>query len=210
MAAGSSGAAVTNAQIAAAWNNFADVDRYDIRLLINGGYSSSTVQLAMLTLATNRGDAFAILDTPPTQQTMQGALDHRRVTLNATSNRGALYTPDVLIADEFTGKQLYIPPSGDVAGVFAYTDRTTYPWYAPAGPNRGLVSVEGIRTKYNQNERDELQKGQVNYLFSAPGLGISVWEARTLQATLSAFSFINVRLVDRCKQDKPFQTLTMA
>lgn len=197
MGAGSSGDAVTSANIASAWSAFADADRYDTRIFINGGYANPTVQTAMIAVATGRGDAFCILDTPPAYQTAQGAADYRNIVLNSGSNRAALYAPDVVINDEYTGKKLYLPPSGDVAAVFAFTDRTTYPWFAPAGPNRGAVNVIGLRTRYNQAERDMLQRSQVNYIFAAPGLGINVWEARTLQGTLSAFSFINVRrLVD--------------
>lgn len=193
MAPGNSGAAVTSSVVSAAWDFFADTDIVEVKILINGGYSNPTVQLKMIDICKGRGDAFAILDVPADQQQAQQSVDYRNLTLNANTNRAALYGPDVLINDVYSGKILYVPPSGHVAGVFAFTDRTTYPWFAPAGLNRGQLSVLGIRRKYNKGERDMLHDAQVNYIRNMPGLGISVWEARTLQAQQSALSFINVR-----------------
>jgi phage tail sheath protein FI len=108
-----------------------------------------------------------------------------------------LYTPDLLINDPYNDLVLYVPPSGYIAGVYAYTDFVSNAWYAPAGLNRGLISVLGLRYKYNQAQRDILAPSQINYVRNFPGLGTAVWEALTLQSKESAFSFINVqRLFD--------------
>lgn len=193
LSAGSSGAAVTASNIINAWDAFADKDKIDVRILINGGYSIPSVQQKMNSLCQSRGDCFAILDVPSDQQQAQQAIDYRNLTLNLNSNRAAMYAPDVNINDPYSGKVLFVPPSGHIAGVYAYTDRTTYPWFAPAGLNRGLLSVLGIRYRYTAGERDNLHNAQVNYIRNQPGLGIAVWEERTQQAATSALSFINVR-----------------
>ena len=201
LSAGNSGAAVTSSDVILGWAAYEDQDSYQVQLLINGGYATPSVQLAMDALAAKRFDCVSILDTPANAQSAQNALDYRNNTLNLNSNRSALYTPDLLVQDPYSNSVLYVPPSGHVAGVYAFTDAVSYPWRAPAGLNRGLLSVLGLRTKYKPGEMDNLKRAQVNYIRSFPGLGRAVWEQRTLQAKLSALSFMNVRrLMDFLEQ----------
>lgn len=193
LAAGSSGSAVTSSHIMLGWNEFRDPEKTDVRLLINGGYSIPSVQLRMDDIAKARADAVAILDMPANRQKAQAAVDYRNIDLNLNSNRSAIYTPDLLIEDEYNGKTLFVPPSGHVAGVYAHTDNVTYPWFAPAGLNRGLVNVLKLRQEYDRGERDMLWRAQINYIRNFQGLGRAVWEQRTMQSLLSGFSFVNVR-----------------
>jgi phage tail sheath protein FI len=170
-----------------------DTEAIKVNILINGGYCSSTVQLAMDAVAAARGDAVAVLDVPSASQSVQSALDYRNITLNLNSSRSALYTPDVLIQDTYNNMPIYVPPSGYVAACFARTDYVAQPWYAPAGLNRGLLRVQGVRYKYNKDQRDMLAPAQVNYIRNFPGKGIAVWEQRTLQTKQSALSWVSVR-----------------
>lgn len=191
---GDSGVAVTSSNVIMGWDEFQDDEIVDVNILINAGYSVPEVQQKMDAIAHTRGDAFAILDVPSLKQACDNALDYRNIELNLSSNRAALYTPDVFIQDPYSGKKLFIPPSGYAASIFAYTDRVTYPWFAPAGLNRGQLRVLDIRHKYNKGERDRLKKAKgINYIRSFQGLGNVVWEARTLQGFQSGFSFISVR-----------------
>ena len=193
LSAGSSGTAVTASDLINAWSNFEDPDRYSVQLLINGGYSLVPVQLAMLSLAESRGDAFCILDMPSSSQDTQAALDYRNLQLNINSNRGAIYTSDVYTTDPFSGKQFYCPPSGITAGVYAYTDNATFPWYAPAGLNRANLPIVSARYSYDLGDRDQLKNVEINYIRNMPGIGIAIMEARTLQTSQSALSFVSVR-----------------
>lgn len=191
---GNSGAAPTNGQISQAWTtNFSDTEQVKVNILINAGYTDVTVQQTMLELAANRGDAFAILDMPSTMQGAQDAITFRQLQLNANSNYGAIYTSDVLESDVYSGKKLYIPPSGWVAAIFARTDRVGGPQFAPAGLNRGLVDVLALREKYNGTERTQLFDAQVNYIRNFIGSGNALFEQVTLQTKHSALSWVNVR-----------------
>lgn len=189
------GTAPTSSDISLAWDNFADKEKITVRLLINGGVTSVTVQQKMNTIAANRGDCVAILDMPTQYQseTGQSEVNYRRSVLNLNSNRSAIYTPDLYINDPYNDKLLYVPPSGHVAAVYANTDYVAQAWFAPAGLNRGLLTIQGLRFKYNQAARDLLAPAQVNYMRNFPGQGIAVWEALTMQAKTSALSYINVR-----------------
>lgn len=190
---GDSGLAVMSSDVMLGWNAFTDDEDVEVRILINGGYAIPSVQLKMDTICHTRKDCIAILDVPPNYQDAQRAIDYRNVNLNLNSNRSTLYTSDVYIEDEYTGKRLFVPPSGHIAAVYAYTDNTTYPWFAPAGMNRGQLKVLGVRKKYDKGQRDNLWKAQINYIRDFKGMGRVVWEQRTLQVKQSGFSFVNVR-----------------
>jgi phage tail sheath protein FI len=194
MAGGASGTAPTNSQIAAAWTNiFSDREHVNVNILINGGYSSVVVQQAMIQVASSRGDAVAVLDMPSTMQAYQDAITYRQLVLNANTSYAAIYTSDVFVSDTYNGKQLYVPPSGKVAAVYARTDRVAGPQYAPAGLNRGQVDVLSLRQNYNDSQRTQLFQTQVNYLRTFVGAGTAVFEQVTLQSNQSALSWVNVR-----------------
>lgn len=199
LSTGTSGSPPTSYMIAAAWDQFADPENITARVFINGGYSDPIVQLKMIQVAETRGDAVAILDAPASAQidgNPYALVDYRRLTLNANSNRGALYAPDILYADIINGKTLYVPPSGFVAGVFAFTDYTRNAAFQPAGLQRGqLPNALGTRIKYKQVHRDILGPAQINPIVNFPGEGIVPWEGLTLQAAQSGFSFISIRRI---------------
>lgn len=191
---GDNGAVPTNAQIIQGWDDFSDPEKITIRLMINAGYTNIAVQQKMVAIAQKRHDCFAILDMPSDQQSAEAAVNYRKFKLNINSSYGAIYSNDLLITDNETGMQLYVPPSGHVCAQFAYTDMVRAEWWAPAGLNRGLVQeVQGIRYKYDEGERDLLSTNQVNYIREMPGKGYPIWEENTLQSKSSALSNIHVR-----------------
>ena len=193
MGTGNSGEAIMSSDVILAWNEFADDEDKDVRLLINAGYSTPSIQLKMDSICQTRQDCVAVLDIPSHLQEPQSAIDYRNNVLSLSSSRSAIYTSDVLIEDPYTNKRLYIPPSGHVAGAYAYTDEISYPWRAPAGLNRAMLRVLGIRRKYDKTERDMLHQNQINYIRDFRGIGRAVWEQRTLQVMQSGLSFMNVR-----------------
>jgi phage tail sheath protein FI len=189
---GSNGDAPTISDIAEAWDLYEDREELSVNLLINAGYTDTTVQLRMLEIAEDRDDCFAVLDVPSSEQETQKAIDWRRNTLNVSSSRGACYAPDLLVRDTDEGRSLYVPPSGHVAGVFARTDRVTAAWFAPAGVNRGQLNVLGVREVYKQGHRDAFDQNQINPIRVMSGAGIVLWGAQTLQSFASALSNVNV------------------
>lgn len=195
MAGGNSGDVPTEFQVAAAWNTFADKQLYAVNILLNSGHSTPTVQLAMDTLAQQRGDAVALLDVPSTQQTFQSAINYRKLSLNLNSTYSALFNPDVLEADTINGKQQYVPFSGWAAALCARTDRVANPSFSIAGLNRGLVNVLKSRYTYDQGQMDAMFQAQVNYTQTFIGQGIALWEQQTLAAQFSALSWLSVRRI---------------
>lgn len=180
-------------ELTAALDLYSDPEYIDVNLLINGGITDRDFQIAMDTLCQNRGDCIAILDVPNDMQSVQDALTYRRDTLHLDSSYSALYSPDVLAADQYNDIRLYLPPSGFVAAAYARTDRDYESWFAPAGMARGDLIVAGVREVYDQPKRDALYESQVNAIRVIEGSGIKIWGADTLQVQPSSLSNISVR-----------------
>jgi phage tail sheath protein FI len=190
---GDSGTAPGSPEITAAWNLFTDKEQYVVDVLINAGRSSVAVMQAVNQLATKRADCVAFLDVPPTVQGFQEAIDWRNLTLNLNSSYAALFGPDILVADPISGKSIFIPPSGAMAALYAYTARVGAPWFSFAGLNRGLINALDIRKYYDDGQATALYRAQVNYIRKFLGRGIALWEQSTLQNKASALQFLNVR-----------------
>lgn len=155
------------------------------------------VILGGLTYCKNRKDCFFIADSPygliPTDVVKFRKGTGGGNTGNAfNSSYGALYYPWVYISDPLTGKKKLVPPSGAVAGTYAYTDSTRGVHKAPAGISEGyLDSVVGIEKVITKGEHDVLNPAQVNVIRSLTA-GICIWGARTLSAD-SEWLYVNVR-----------------
>tara|TARA_B100000700_G_scaffold88627_1_gene99927 strand:- start:41986 stop:43428 length:1443 start_codon:yes stop_codon:yes gene_type:complete len=190
---GSVGDPINQSHVIEGWNLFEDKEDVAVNILINGGYSDPSIQLRMIEIAEERDDCFAILDLPSDKQLTQEAVNYRRNVLNANTSYAALYGPDLLVRDTREARDLYVPPSGHIAGVYARTDRVAEAWFAPAGLNRGQLNVNGVREIYKQGHRDVFAENQINPVRFMSGQGIVVWGAETLESQASALSNINVR-----------------
>ena len=97
--------------------------------------------------------------------------------------------------DRFTNSFVYVPTSGDVAGIMARTNSINFPWYSPAGAARGALN-NVIKLAYNptQTERDRLYGAAINPIITTRGQGTILFGDKTsLGKEGSAFSRINVR-----------------
>lgn len=196
LSGGNNGAAVTNAEISEGWDAFADRDLIRVSILINAGYATPTIQSKMNQIALARKDSIVLLDTPSTKQEAVDAIAYRRLESNINSNRCAIFTPDIEIADPESGQVIFAPPSGFVAARLAFTDFTTNAGRSPAGLNRGVIpSALGQRVNYTDGQRQLLASNQVNYFRSFVGQGTVLWEQLTMQSQLTALSFLSVRRI---------------
>jgi len=96
--------------------------------------------------------------------------------------------------DRFNNKFRYIPCNADVAGLCVRTSIFAYPWFSPAGQQRGILN-NAIKLAYNPNkaQRDQLYPQRVNSIVNQPGLGILLFGDKTALGYASAFDRINVR-----------------
>jgi phage tail sheath protein FI len=193
IAQGSDGSAVTDSQINAGWDKFANPDEININILVNAGYTSTAVQNKLITIAESRKDCIAILDMPYASNTPATMITYRSTTLNANSSYAALYTHWIKIYDQWNDKTIPVPASGFIAGTYALTDYVRDPWFSPAGFSRGRLVVSDVTYKFSQGERDTLYPVQINPIQSFKGEGIVVWGDKTLQSKSSALSYIPIR-----------------
>lgn len=106
----------------------------------------------------------------------------------------AAYWPWLQTVDPDLGKNVWVPASVMMLGVFAYNDKVAEPWFAPAGINRGgLATVVRAERKVPQTDRDNLYLAKVNPIKTDPKYGVSVYGQKTLQLKASALDRVNVR-----------------
>lgn len=154
-----------------------------------------TGQGGLLSHCQKMGDRFAILDSPRGAETGRGANrieewpDNFR--LAPYSKYGALYYPWLREkAADFSGRDLFVPPSGHVAGIYARVENREGVGRAPANePLDGVVEFEFC---LNDAAQSILNPKGVNCLRSFPGRGLLVWGARTLSPD-PLWRYVNVR-----------------
>ena len=106
----------------------------------------------------------------------------------------ATYGNWILGYDDFTGEKVWLPFSGYQAAIMARSDAAEFPWSAPAGFTRGLVTnALDIAINPNQKQRDEFYKININPVMFSPAQGVVVFGQKTMSRKPSAFDRINVR-----------------
>jgi hypothetical protein len=96
--------------------------------------------------------------------------------------------------DRFNNQFRYISCNADIAGLMCRTNIVAYPWFSPAGQQRGILN-NAIKLAYNPNkaQRDQLYPQRVNSIVTQPGIGTLLFGDKTALGYASAFDRINVR-----------------
>ena len=96
--------------------------------------------------------------------------------------------------DRFNNAFVYVPCNPDVAGTMVRTEIETFPWFSPAGTQRGEIN-DAIKLAYNPSkvQRDQLYGDRINPIINKRGAGIILFGDKTALAYASAFDRINVR-----------------
>ena len=185
---------VTAASYANMVNLLSNKDDYQFNILSTPGLTNDNHTSVISTIISNtqlRGDNIYIADMTDSSGVLADAISQASSRDNSYA---ATYWPWVRIQDPATGKQVYVPASTLIPGVFAFNDKVAAPWFAPAGINRGgLSTVLAAKTKLSQSDRDELYAANVNPIATFPKSGISVFGQKTLQKGSSSLDRINVR-----------------
>ena len=175
-------------------NLLANQDDYRFNVLLTPGlidiYQTSQITTAVNNTQ-NRGDSIYVYDT------VQFGASLNQVVTQASardSSYAATYWPWVRTIDPDSGNFVWVPASTMIGGVYAFTDASSEPWFAPAGINRGgLSTVITAERKLSQGNRDTLYQGNVNPIATFPGQGVVVYGQKTLQKQASALDRVNVR-----------------
>jgi hypothetical protein len=202
---GSSGMTATLGDLFTAYNLFSNKDEIEVDYLIMGPglgnkFESQAKANHLISIANGRKDCVAVISPHRTDvvditntDTQTDNIIEFFSPLSSSSyavfDSGYKYT-----YDRFNNKFRYIPCNGDVAGLMVRTSILAYPWFSPAGQQRGILN-NAIKLAYNPNkaQRDQLYPQRINAIINQPGIGILLYGDKTGLGYASAFDRINVR-----------------
>lgn len=163
------------------------LDNDVVSLMAVPGVTDPNVQLMLVAHCENTGSRFAVLDIPKDAKKVNELIAHRDIF---DSNYAALYHPWLSVFDPLDKKNISVPPSGSILGIYARSDNTRGVHKAPA--NEVVRGCVGLDCQFNKGEQDILNPKGINLIRSFPGQGIRVWGARTATSNPS-WKYINVR-----------------
>tara|TARA_B100001564_G_scaffold124504_1_gene103937 strand:- start:6075 stop:8276 length:2202 start_codon:yes stop_codon:yes gene_type:complete len=199
---------------------FENTEKYNVDFILMGsaGYAKEDAQALAnkcIAVAEARKDAIAFISPyRGAAITDVGAgtadVNDRAVTINSdetiTDNVISFYAPITsttygifdsgykYMFDRFANTFRYVPLNGDIAGLCARNDANNFPWFSPAGVNRGGI-LNAVKLAYTPSkaQRDRLYSNRVNPVIFSPGAGIVLFGDKTGFGKSSAFDRINVR-----------------
>lgn len=163
------------------------VDNDMVSLMAVPGVTDPNVQLTLVAHCENLASRFAVLDVPREAKKVQDVINHREIV---DSNYAAMYHPWIQIFDPLDKKNIMVPPSGAVIGIYARSDNSRGVHKAPA--NEVVRGCTGLDCQFNKGEQDILNPKGVNLIRAFSGQGIRIWGARTTSAD-GNWKYINVR-----------------
>lgn len=202
---GSNGGAVTANELIIGWDLFSNSDVVDVSLMFLGDAGGDTEHTAVVkhvidNIIELRKDAMAFFsplygDVVGISETI--AVDNviaTRNAINTVSSYAIMDSGYKYQYDAYNDKYRWIPLNSDIAGVTAYTDNVSDPWFSPAGFTRGQIkNVIHLALNPGKTSRDKLYKNSINPVVSFTGEGTLLYGDRTQQAKPSAFQKINIR-----------------
>lgn len=124
---------------------------------------------------------------------MQAYKQGTKTSIPLNNNYGAIYYPWITMGMPGTQKNITIPPSGPVTGVYAATDTAVGVYKAPAGIYDGNIPFAlDVERNVTEADQDTLNPYGVNAIRQLPTYGTCVWGARTM-AIDSEWTYVNVR-----------------
>jgi phage tail sheath protein FI len=108
---------------------------------------------------------------------------------------GATYFPDVQMDDTFTNRKVFVPATVAALAAIGYNDKVSYPWFAPAGFNRGALDFVNLtQARLKNNERERLYSIDVNPIVKFPGeSSYVIFAQNTLRKGETPLQSINVQ-----------------
>ena len=191
-----------------------DPEVVEMDMIAMPGLTRPDLTLDLLELATERGDALAVIDLeagylPKWENSGEVSYGTINSTLSTLESRqlnnsyGACYYPWVVIRDS-NNDVLAVPSSVAAIGALAKSAADSEVWFAPAGFNRGGIKNLGSNNSglivthtiehLTKDNRDDLYSLNVNPIARFPATNqIVIFGQKALQQTASALDRINVR-----------------
>jgi hypothetical protein len=203
------GMTATLGDIITSYNLFSNKDEVKVDYLImgpgfggdaNNPQDSQAKANSLISIAQQRADCVAVIS--PHRTSVVDITNTNTQTDNIIEFFSPLQSSSYAIFDSgykytydrFNNKFRYIPCNADVAGLMCRTNIVAYPWFSPAGQQRGVLN-NAIKLAYNPNkdQRDRLYPQRINSIVNQPGIGVLLFGDKTALGYASAFDRINVR-----------------
>lgn len=199
------GAQVDLGGIIQAYQLISDNNDESIDFILGGpGLGSSITSAAkanfLISLAESRKDCIVTLS--PTKQAVLNTADSNQQTENvvgffdtvSTSSYAVFDSGWKYMYDRFNDTFRWIPCNGDIAGIMVRSADQSYPWFSPAGAQRGqLLNLVKLAYNPSQSQRDDLYTSRINPIIFSSGQGTILFGDKTALSEVSAFDRINVR-----------------
>jgi len=153
-----------------------------------------TVVNQIINTVQSRGDSMTVIDLVGYNSNLLPVVANAQVF---DTSYAAAYWPWVYTIDPSTANQVWVPATTMIPRIYAQNDSIAYPWYAPAGINRGVMT-NVIKTErvLTQGNRDTLYQANINpiaTLQTQTGASVTVFGQKTLQKKASSLDRVNVR-----------------
>lgn len=137
------------------------------------------------------GDALYIMNSPMDldPEELADAFEDNEIN----SSYACTYSPWVMYHDSSNKRYINLPVTKDVVRNMASTDNNSYPWFAPAGMERGGVSCVKAVYKTTLADEDTLYEGRINPVKTFAQDGVKIWGNKTAYTVDSPLNRINVR-----------------
>ena len=172
----------------------ASQDDYQYNVMSVPGLTNQDNAAQITTVVNNaisRGDNIAVIDLVRYNSQINAVTTQAGGIDNSYT---ATYWPWLQTIDPNSGQLVFIPASTFIPGVYAFTDASSDPWFAPAGITRGgMGQVVRAERKLTSTNRDTLYEANVNPIATFPQQGVVVFGQKTLQKAASALDRVNVR-----------------
>ena len=185
---------------------FANPEATDINVFATPGIdyvnNKLLVEEAIEMIEEERADSIYVVTTPDKPRGAGDYVDEMYTPDEAVgnledseidSNYTCTYYPWVKYLDQANNQYIYLPATKDAVRNFAQTDNVNYPWFAPAGIERG--NVDCVRAKFitKLGDEDTLYDGRINPIKTFAQDGPKIWGQKNLQINESQLNRIAVR-----------------
>lgn len=177
-----------------------EVDLYNLMILPKDDEHDAATTASLwgpASVACQERRAFLLIDAPESWGTVQLATNPtegvNRLRIGLVKDYSAVFYPRLVMREN--GLQIYVNPSGAIAGLMARIDAERGVWKAPAGTEADIRGVVGLEHRFSDREHGVLNPQAINTLRIFPQ-GIVNFGARTLDGAddnPSDYKYIPVR-----------------
>ena len=149
-----------------------------------------------------RGDAIYVMTTPDkpfgASDAVTDMFTPEEAVMNledsdVDSSYATTFYPWVKYFDAANNVYINLPATKDVVRNFAYTDNIKYPWFAPAGFERGSVECAKAHYVTKLDDEDTLYSGLINPVKTFAQDGVKLWGNMTMYSKDTPLNRVNVR-----------------